>query len=128
MSPMCAMVIVSCIASSVPAQAPEPGPNCGAELSGCMSTAWSTRDGCINAPSTQLETDMQQCSDDHERRVEEGASPVASGIAWQMCIDQAFQTNGDRLMQCARTCANDIGQCLSDYAACLAKKMIGAFG
>ena len=120
-----ACIIASGIGLEVSAQAPSPGRDCGAELSGCMSNAWSRRDACISASSNQLTSDMAQCSRDHDERVARGANVIFSGMAFQDCIERAFDANSERLTNCASECANDIGRCLTEFAACLIENLIG---
>ena len=120
---MFACIIVNSIGLEVSAQAPSPGRDCGAELSGCMSDAQSLKDQCISASSTQLGDDMAKCSRDHDRRVAEGANLIVSGIAFQACLEQALDTNSERLLRCASEFGNDVGRCLSEYAGCLIEKI-----
>lgn len=93
-----------------------------------MSRASSEKHECINNSNGQLEDETGECLADHQRRISNGANPTASAVATTMCMHQALEKNGGRLERCAKVNLGDMARCLSEYAACLVRKMIGALG
>ena len=122
----CILALAVAVAATGYGQAPEEE-GCAGERDGCIAGADAEQDACESRADRTRESDRQRCFARASMQLARGDPLGDIEDATSSCLEEASETHESSLGDCSSEHGWDVAACWGKYAACLVRKMIGAF-